>query len=71
VIVAEPFAGARGAEVVGDVYFGFYLWAMGRGRARCEEELRALLRAAGFVRVRTHATRYAVQCGVIAGSVPA
>jgi demethylspheroidene O-methyltransferase len=67
VVVAEPFAGARGAEVVGDVYFGLYLWAMGRGRARREEELRALLRAAGFRRVRTRRTRYPVQCGVMEG----
>ncbi|MDF1503553.1 methyltransferase [Roseisolibacter sp. H3M3-2] len=67
VVVAEPFAGVRGAEVVGDVYFGFYLWAMGRGRARRESELRGLLRAAGFRRVRTRRTRYPVQCGVMEG----
>ena len=71
VVVAEPFAGARGAEVVGDVYFAFYLWAMGRGRARREEELRDLLHAAGFANVRTRATRYPVQCGVIVGEVRA
>jgi demethylspheroidene O-methyltransferase len=71
VIVAEPFAGARGAEVVGDVYFAYYLWAMGRGRARREGELRTLLHEAGFANVRTRATRYPVQCGVIVGEVRA
>lgn len=69
VIVAEPFAGVRGAEVVGDVYFGLYLWAMGRGRARRADELRALLRAAGFAGVHTRRTRYPVQCGVMIGEV--
>lgn len=69
VIVAEPFAGVRGAEVVGDVYFGFYLWAMGRGRARRADELRALLREAGFDRVHARRTRYPVQCGVMIGEV--
>ena len=33
-LVAEPMAGERGAEPMGDAYFGFYLLAMGRGRPR-------------------------------------
>ncbi len=65
VLIAEPFAGARGAEPVGDAYFGFYLLAMGRGRARTVAEHRALLEAAGFHRVRERATRYAIQTGVL------
>jgi demethylspheroidene O-methyltransferase len=68
VLVAEPFAGVRGAEVVGDVYFGYYLWAMGRGRARRADELRALLSDAGFRRVRVRPTRYPVQAGVMVGT---
>ncbi|HZF68719.1 MAG TPA: methyltransferase, partial [Gemmatirosa sp.] len=68
VLVAEPFAGVRGAEVVGDVYFGYYLWAMGRGRARRADELRALLTDAGFRRVRVRPTRYPVQVGVMVGT---
>ena len=67
IVVAEPFADSRGTEVVGDVYFGFYLWAMGRGRARTREEIRGLLRAAGFRRVHERPTRYPVQCGVLVG----
>ena len=68
VVVAEPFAGVRGAETVGDVYFGFYLWAMGRGRARRVDELRALLADAGFRRIRVRPTRYPVQVGVMVGT---
>ena len=33
-LLAEPMAGSRGAEPVGDAYFGFYLLAMGSGRPR-------------------------------------
>lgn len=51
-LLAEPLAGTRGAEPIGDAYFGFYLIAMGRGRARTQAELTALLTAAGFGDVR-------------------
>ncbi len=51
-IVAEPMAGARHAPRVGDAYFGFYLQAMGSGRARTAEEIATLLAAAGFTQVR-------------------
>jgi demethylspheroidene O-methyltransferase len=34
-----------------DAYFGFYLMAMGRGRARSFDEFRQLLQAAGFGRI--------------------
>lgn len=52
-LLAEPLAGTRGAEPVGDAYFGFYLMAMGRGRARTRDELSELCRTAGF-RAVTH-----------------
>ncbi len=51
-LLAEPMAGTPGAEPIGDAYFGFYLMAMGRGRARTQAELTALLSAAGFGSVR-------------------
>ncbi len=51
-LLAEPMAGTSGAEPIGDAYFGFYLLAMGRGRARTQAELVALLNAAGFGSVR-------------------
>lgn len=51
-LIAEPMAGTRGAEAMGDAYFGMYLWAMGSGRPRTAEAYRAMLRAAGFSGVR-------------------
>ncbi|MFH6784754.1 MULTISPECIES: methyltransferase [Methylobacterium] len=56
-LVAEPMAGTPGAAPIGDAYFGFYLLAMGSGRPRKAEELSAMLREAGFARVREHRTR--------------
>ncbi len=56
-LVAEPMSGTRGAEPMGDAYFGFYLLAMGQGRPRTAAELEALLRAAGFTRVQSRPTR--------------
>ena len=47
-LIAEPMAGTRGAEAVADAYFGFYLLAMGSGRARTPRELGRLAGAAGF-----------------------
>ena len=47
-LLTEPMAGTPGAEAMGDAYFGFYLLAMGKGRARSAERLTAMLRAAGF-----------------------
>ena len=47
-LIGEPMSGGARAERVGDVYFAFYLLAMGRGRARSPEELTTLLHAAGF-----------------------
>ena len=43
-LIAEPMAATRGAEPVGDAYFGFYLLAMGRGRARTPNEIAELVR---------------------------
>ncbi len=65
-LVVEPFSGIRGAERVGDAYFGLYLFAMGRGRARTIAQHQALLRAAGFSRTRIVPTRYPVHTGIIA-----
>jgi len=67
-LIVEPFSGVRGAETVGDVYFGLYLRAMGRGRARRADELQALLRQAGFGRSQVHKTRYPVYAGLISAT---
>ena len=55
-LLAEPMAGTPGALPVGDAYFGFYLLAMGSGRPRTPVELEAMLKAAGFARVRLRGT---------------
>jgi demethylspheroidene O-methyltransferase len=65
-LVVEPFSGVRGAERVGDAYFGLYLFAMGRGRTRTVAQHQQLLRAAGFSRTRVVPTRYPVQTGMLA-----
>ena len=71
VLLAEPMMGTPGAETVGDAYFGFYLLAMGSGRARTPQELRRMLAAAGFVDVRMIATRQPLQSRLIVASKPA
>jgi demethylspheroidene O-methyltransferase len=48
VLIAEPMAETPGAEPIGDAYFGFYLLAMGRGRARSAQAIGELLRKTGF-----------------------
>ncbi len=60
-LLAEPMAGTPGAEAMGDAYFGFYLLAMGRGRARTAEQLSALLMQAGFRSIRPVSTRIPLQ----------
>ena len=64
-LLAEPMAGTRGAEAVGDVYFGFYLLAMGSGRARTPQRLAEMLRDAGFDRVRQVPTRRPFLTGLV------
>ena len=64
-LLAEPMAGLRGAERVGDAYFGMYLLAMGSGRARTPAQLRAMLMQAGFRSARLRRTATPVQTGLI------
>ena len=68
-VIAEPMADAPGAKRVGDAYFGFYLLAMGSGRARRPEELKALLKAAGFSRSWVVPTRMPLQTGLVVAEV--
>jgi demethylspheroidene O-methyltransferase len=67
-LLAEPMSGVKGAEAMGDAYFGLYLLAMGRGRPRTAGELGALLRAAGFAAVRQVPTRMPLQAGLLVAS---
>jgi demethylspheroidene O-methyltransferase len=64
-IVAEPMTDVSGARRVGEVYFSFYLRAMGRGRCRSTKELNALVREAGFRRSRILSTRYPVFASIL------
>lgn len=64
-VIAEPMAETPGAERMGDAYFGVYLWAMGSGRPRSRRELEAMLRAAGFTRIREHRTRQPIMTRVL------
>jgi len=64
-LLAEPMAGTSGAEPIGDAYFGFYLIAMGHGRARTQAELFALLHDAGFTDVRRAPTHTPLLVSVI------
>ncbi|MBT8445829.1 MAG: methyltransferase, partial [Gammaproteobacteria bacterium] len=68
VVVAEPMAGTRGAEPSGDAYFGFYLLAMGHGRARTPERITELLHGAGFHDVRLRRGRLPMNTRVITAS---
>ena len=55
-VIAEPMARTPGCAPMGDAYFGLYLLAMGSGRPRSAMEITAMLRAAGFSRVRSART---------------
>jgi demethylspheroidene O-methyltransferase len=57
ILIAEPLAGTAGSEPIGDAYFGFYLLAMGSGRARTVDELRTMLTTGGFTAIREISTR--------------
>jgi demethylspheroidene O-methyltransferase len=64
-LIAEPMSDASGTSRVADVYFAFYLMAMGRGRARTPREIITLLGAAGFRRTRILPTRTPFLLGII------
>lgn len=64
-LIAEPMADAKGAEPMGDAYFGFYLLAMGRGQPRTPARLTELLQAAGFQQTRLLASHMPLQTQVL------
>jgi len=65
VLIAEPLAGTPSAEPIGAAYFGFYLLAMGRGRARGFRDLSRLLARAGFREVRQIRTNTPMLTGLV------
>lgn len=56
-LIAEPMSHVTGGDRVGDAYFGFYLLAMGSGRARRPDEIAGMLKAAGFGDITYRRTR--------------
>lgn len=64
-IVAEPMAQAKGAEPMGDAYFGLYLLAMGSGRPRSRERVEEMLKLAGFASTRVVRTHRPMMVSVI------
>jgi demethylspheroidene O-methyltransferase len=64
-LLAEPMAGTKGAEPIGAAYFGFYLLAMGSGKARRADEIEKMLLAAGFGRVRLIPTSQPMLTGLL------
>jgi len=64
-LVAEPMMGTEATAPVGGAYFGFYLLAMGQGRARAPQELRHMLSTAGFAATQVVRTRQPLQTGLI------
>ncbi len=64
-LIAEPMGSDGGPERVADAYFGFYLLAMGQGRARSPAQICALLAAAGFAAPRELLTHVPLQTRVL------
>lgn len=64
-LLAEPLSGTPGAQAMGDAYFGLYLLAMGKGRARSASRLAELMTQAGFSDVRALPTSLPLQTGVL------
>lgn len=67
ILVAEPMTGGAGTARMGDAYFGFYLMAMGTGRARTRDDLETLMRNAGFSEIRALRMRRPLLSGLIVG----
>lgn len=55
-LVAEPMVHEHRPDPVGDAYFGFYLLAMGSGRARPASEIARMMTVAGFSDIRERPT---------------
>lgn len=67
-IIAEPLAETAGARRL-DSYFGIYLRAMGSGRTRRFDEVRGMLEAAGFAKVRALRVPLPLQTSVVVAVV--
>ena len=64
-LIGEPMAQIRGAETIGDAYFGFYLLAMGSGQPRSIARLTAMLQQAGFTSIMHRPTAQPMLASVL------
>ncbi len=55
-LIAETLIESERHAPIGAAYFGWFLLAMGRGKARTKSEVRELLECSGFQRIREHKT---------------
>jgi demethylspheroidene O-methyltransferase len=69
-LIAEPMNTGAATARVADAYFGFYLYAMGRGRVRTPSEIKALLEAQGFTNVRRLRARQPLLVSIIVADAP-
>jgi demethylspheroidene O-methyltransferase len=65
VVIAEPMRAVPGSLPAAETYLGFYLLAMGQGRVRSMDEIKALLAGAGFAGAHVHRTERPWQCAVL------
>lgn len=56
-MIGEPMSSVPARDPMAEAYFGFYLLAMGRGRARTPAQLSQMVKDAGFTSVRSMPTR--------------
>jgi demethylspheroidene O-methyltransferase len=70
ILIAEPMAGDANSAPMADAYFGFYLLAMGKGRARKPSELMTMLTRSGFVAPRQVAMPRPLLSGLIQARKP-
>lgn len=67
IVVSEPMTGGAVPERAGDAYFALYCMAMRTGKARSQEQISALLRAAGFAEIKTPRSRRPFITSVVTG----
>ena len=65
ILIAEPMSGGAGIDAMADAYFGFYLMAMGSGKARSALRLCELLRGCGFTQGRLIPTDLPIQTQIL------
>jgi demethylspheroidene O-methyltransferase len=70
ILIAEPMAGDANSAPMANAYFGFYLLAMGKGRARKPSELMTMLTRSGFVAPRQIAMPRPLLSGLIQARKP-